>query len=122
MAFGTPANNPLLEIVRPINPDILQLGKVLEVQRAMLVVVEAQRSIDLDVDWSLLDTAEGTTHEAIVPQVILGDQEIAAHSVTEQQLTLLAHVGGEALRLIGSHVLILGTPFVALRCEAPGGK
>src|SRR4051794_926435 len=95
---------PLLKVIRPINPDILQLGKVLEVKGPVLVIVESKRGIDLDVDGSLLDAAEGAAHETIVPKIVFGNQEVAADTVTEQQLALHTHAGGEALGLVRGHV------------------
>lgn len=44
----------LSKVVRPVNPDVLELSEVLEVQGTVLVIVEPKRSVDLDVDRSLL--------------------------------------------------------------------
>lgn len=44
----------LSKVVRPVNPDVFEFSEVLEVQRTVLVVVELKRSVDLDVDRSLL--------------------------------------------------------------------
>lgn len=44
----------LSKVVRPVNPDVLELSEVLEVQGTVLVIVELKRGVDLDVDRSLL--------------------------------------------------------------------
>lgn len=74
----------LREVVGAIDPDVFQLRKVLEVKWAMLVVIEPQGGVDLDVDWPLLNAAKGASHEAVVPYVVFGDQEVPADLVTEQ--------------------------------------
>lgn len=42
------------KVVRPVNPDVFELGEVLEVQGTVLVIVELKWGVDLDVDRSLL--------------------------------------------------------------------
>lgn len=88
----------------------------------MLVVIELERSVNLDIDGPLLHTTKRAAHEAIVPDIVLGNKEIAADLVAEQQLTLLSHVGGEALWLVRGGILVLRTPLVARRSETPSGK
>jgi hypothetical protein len=100
MDVKTPIKYTLLKVIRAIDPDVFQFGEVLEMQRTMLVIVEAKGGIDLHVDGSLLNAAKGATHETIVPEIILGDKEITANAITEKQLALLTHASGEALGLI----------------------
>lgn len=90
----------LCEIIGPVNPNVLQLGEVLEMQGPMLIVVESQRRVDLHIDWSLINAAERASHEAIVPHIILRHQEVTADLVTEEQLAFLSHIGGESLWLV----------------------
>src|ERR1700761_5963157 len=79
----------LLEVIIPIDPQVLQLREVGKVHRSMLIVVEPKRCINLDINRLLLDTAKAASHEAIIPCIILWYKEISSNLVAQQQLALL---------------------------------
>ena len=89
----------------------------------MHVRVETNRHIHLHGHGLLFHTREASAHEAVIPRVLLRDQEIAADLVAQQQLGLFAHTrGAEAGRHVGAQVFVLRTPFVALGRQGPGGE
>lgn len=67
-----------------VNPYVLQFGEVLEMKRSMLITIEWKWSVDLHVYWLFLDPAKCTSHEAIIPCVVLRYQEVASDLVAEQ--------------------------------------
>lgn len=53
--------------ILPVDPDILQLSKVLEVQRSVLIAIERQWRVNLHMHRLLFNAAECATHEAVIP-------------------------------------------------------
>lgn len=88
----------------------------------MTIIVEASRRVDLHIHGPLLDAAELRAHEAVVPALVLRDQEEAADLVREQQLGLRAEGRAEAAGGVGLGVFVGGAPRVAGGCEGPGGE
>jgi hypothetical protein len=114
-----PHSLSLLKLVLAVNPDILQLGKVVEMQRSVNAVVKADGRVEAHVHGLLLDGAERAAHEAVVPDAVVRHEEIAADLVRKEKLALLSERGAEAGGAVRHGVLVVRTPLVSLRCQCP---
>lgn len=90
------------EDVGPVDRQVFELGKVLEVQRAVLVAVEGHWRVQADVHGLLLEAGKGAAHEAVVPTAgaIGRHEEEAAEAWAEQQAAANPHGCCESLRLV----------------------
>lgn len=67
----------LLELILAINPDILQLGKIVEMNWSVNAVIESDWRVQPDVHRLLLDRSKRASHEAVVPDAVVGHKEVA---------------------------------------------
>src|SRR5258708_3815860 len=74
---------PLCKCIFPVNPNVLQLGEVLEMEGPVLAAVERQRRCDLPVDRLLLDGRKCSANETVVPVIVLRDQEVSTYLIAQ---------------------------------------
>jgi len=73
----------LSKVIIPINPNILQFCEILEMQWTMKIIVESRRCVDFGVDGFLFHGAKATSHETVVPDAVIGNQEVPSNLVAE---------------------------------------
>lgn len=74
----------LCKSVFPVDPNIFQLCKILEMKWSMLIAVERKWCINLDMNRLLFNSSKWATHEAVVPRIVLWYQEVSTNLVTQQ--------------------------------------